>query len=102
MNLEQVNELLNLNLPLIDEYQTLGGFILYQFQKIPAQGETLHFDNLELTVVSAEGPRLHQIRIHRRDSASIVQIQDEFDISATEAKMLRAKRATLPEDKTPL
>lgn len=65
MNLEEVNELLHLNLPLIDEYQTLGGFLLYQFQKIPAQGETLHYDNLDLTVVATSGRRLHQIRIHR-------------------------------------
>ena len=67
MNLEEVNEVLDLNFPLIDEYQTLGGFLLYQYQKIPLQGETLHYDNLELTVVSAEGPRLHQIRIHRQE-----------------------------------
>ncbi len=68
MNLEELNEVLQLNLPLIDEYQTLGGFLLYQFQKIPALGETLHYDNLELTVVSAEGPRLHQIRIYRQET----------------------------------
>lgn len=67
MDLEEVNELLDLNLPLADEYQTLGGFLLYQFQKIPGQGETLLYDNLELTVVSAEGPRLHQIRIQRQE-----------------------------------
>ena len=70
MNLEEVNELLDLNLPLAEEYQTLGGFLLYQLQKIPNQGETLHFDNLDLTIVSAEGPRLHQIRIHLRESSS--------------------------------
>ncbi|MBE9129440.1 MULTISPECIES: hemolysin family protein [unclassified Coleofasciculus] len=68
MDLEEVNELLDLNFPVTDEYQTLGGFLLYQFQKIPVQGETLKHDNLELTVVSAEGPRLHQIRIHRQES----------------------------------
>jgi len=67
MDLEEVNKLLNLNFPLIDEYQTLGGFVLYQFQKLPVQGEILHYDNLDLTVVSAEGPRLHQIRIHRHE-----------------------------------
>jgi CBS domain containing-hemolysin-like protein len=67
MDLEEVNELLDLNFPLIDEYQTLGGFVIYQFQKIPEQGETFHYDNLDLTVVSAAGPRLHQIRIHRQE-----------------------------------
>jgi CBS domain containing-hemolysin-like protein len=70
MDLEEVNELLDLNLPIADEYQTLGGFVLYQFQKIPLQGETLNYDNLDLTVVSAEGPRVHQIRIHRQEATT--------------------------------
>lgn len=67
MDLEEVNELLDLNLPITDEYQTLGGFLLYQFQKVPTQDETLRYDDLDLTVVSVEGPRLQQIRIHRHD-----------------------------------
>ncbi|WP_443029241.1 hemolysin family protein [Spirulina sp. CS-785/01] len=66
-NLEEVNEMLGLDFPLTDEYQTLSGFLLYHFQKIPEQGETLHYQNLDLTVVSAQGPRLHQIRIYRHD-----------------------------------
>jgi CBS domain containing-hemolysin-like protein len=71
MNLEEVNELLELDLPLADEYQTLGGFLLYQWQKIPTQGETLQYDQIEFTVVSAQGPRLSQIRIHRLEPSSI-------------------------------
>jgi len=65
MNLEDTNELLELDLPLAEEYQTLGGFLLSQFQKIPTQGETLRYQNLDFTIVSADGPRLYQIRIHR-------------------------------------
>lgn len=65
MNLEELNELLKLDLPLRDEYQTLAGFVLYQLQKIPAIGETLYYQNLEFTVVSAQGPRLQHIRIRR-------------------------------------
>ncbi|MGK7873551.1 MAG: hemolysin family protein [Xenococcaceae cyanobacterium] len=82
MNLEEVNEILALDLPLIDEYQTLGGFLLYQLQKMPTQGETLHYKNLDLTVVSAEGPRLYQIRIHRRESSPFVQTLNEINSSA--------------------
>lgn len=72
MNLEEINERLNLNLPLIEEYQTLGGFLFYQWQKIPQQGETLQYANYELTVVSAEGPRLHQIRVHRIETPAML------------------------------
>lgn len=83
MHLEEVNELLNLDLPLTDEYQTLGGFLLYQFQKIPAEAETLLYQGLEFTVVSAEGPRLNQIRIYRPElsgtSAPNLESFDGFD-----------------------
>ncbi len=65
LDIESVNEALNLKFPLTEEYQTLGGFLLYLFQKVPAAGETLHYENLELTVVSTDGPRLHQIQIQR-------------------------------------
>lgn len=68
MNLEELNELLNLNLPLTNEYQTLGGFLLYQLQKIPSPGETLRYQNLDFTVVSVEGPRLHQIQLRRLEA----------------------------------
>ncbi|MEC4984823.1 MAG: hemolysin family protein [Oscillatoria sp. PMC 1068.18] len=81
MDLEEVNELLDLDLPITDEYQTLSGFLLYELQKIPTQGETLYFDNLELTVVAAEGPRLHKIRIHKPEAnaeqlAKIVTLEE--------------------------
>jgi CBS domain containing-hemolysin-like protein len=63
INLEEVNEVLHINLPLMREYQTLGGFLLYQLQKIPAKGETFHYQNLEFTIISVAGPRLNQIQI---------------------------------------
>lgn len=65
VNLEDLNEVLHLNLPLTKEYQTLAGFILYQWQKMPNPGEIFHYDNLEFTVVSVDGPRLHQIQLRR-------------------------------------
>ncbi|QLE41004.1 HlyC/CorC family transporter [Nostoc sp. C052] len=65
INLEDLNEVLHLNLPLTREYQTLGGFLLYELQKIPAIGEIFCYQNLEFTVISIVGPRLHQIQLRR-------------------------------------
>lgn len=65
INLEDLNEALHINLPLTREYQTLGGFILYQLQKIPALGEIFLYQNLEFTIMSVVGPRLHQIQMRR-------------------------------------
>ncbi|MDM9383224.1 hemolysin family protein [Chlorogloeopsis sp. ULAP01] len=65
INLEEMNEVLHLDLPVGKEYQTLGGFLLYQLQKVPELGETFRYQNLEFTVISVEGPRLHQIQVRR-------------------------------------
>ena len=67
INVEDLNEVLHLNLPLQREYQTLGGFLLYHLQKIPAFGETFRYQNYEFTVISVIGPRLHQIQIRREE-----------------------------------
>ncbi|WP_159786842.1 hemolysin family protein [Sodalinema gerasimenkoae] len=75
MDLEEVNELLDLKLPLIDDYQTLGGFLIYQMQKIPKMGEGFSFNGLNLEVVTTDGPRLHQIQVQRRDNSPPLDTQ---------------------------
>lgn len=65
INLEEVNEQLELALPLADNYNTLGGFLLEQWQKIPHQGEKLQYEDLSFTVTVADSNRLYQIMIQR-------------------------------------
>lgn len=81
-NLEDVNEILNLDFPLTDEYQTLGGFTIYQLQKIPVVGDTLRYKNLQLRVISAEGPRLQEIEIQRLEPPQNDDLDDGSDLLA--------------------
>lgn len=76
-DLEEVNELLDLELPLAEDYQTLGGFIIYQLQKIPTVGEQLLYKNYEITIEAAEGPRLDRIQIRRLETPS--EASDRLD-----------------------
>jgi len=70
LNVDDVNQILNLDLPVTDEYQTIGGFLSYQLQRMPAVGEVWGDENVELTVVSVCGPRLDQIQIHLLSEAA--------------------------------
>lgn len=63
-DLEDVNERLGLDLPTSDDYLTLGGFIIFEMQKIPQINEQLAYQELEFTVVAAEGPKLNKIQIY--------------------------------------
>ena len=70
LNVDDVNQILNLDLPVTDEYQTIGGFLSYHLQRMPAVGEVWRGENVELTVVSVCGPRLDQIQIHLLEGAA--------------------------------
>ncbi len=72
INLEELNGELQVDLPLTDEYQTLAGFVLFQLQRIPKAGDVLRYGDYEFTIISTEGPRLHQIQIHRLHSPTSV------------------------------
>ncbi|NCO75780.1 MAG: HlyC/CorC family transporter [Cyanobacteria bacterium] len=67
INLEELNDLLDFTLPLVDEYQTLGGFLVYHWQKIPKESEIFNFDNLQFTVMDVDGPRINKIKITIQD-----------------------------------
>ena len=72
-DLEDVNERLSLNLPTSDDYLTLGGFVIFEMQKIPSVNEQLIYnsndESLIFTVISADGPKLNKIQIHSSTSS---------------------------------
>ncbi|WP_293329904.1 hemolysin family protein [Microcoleus sp. CAWBG58] len=78
LNVDDINQILNLDLQVTDEYQTIGGFLSYQLQRMPAVGEVWRCENAELTVVSACGPRLDQIQIRLLDAAAEDSVGDSF------------------------
>jgi CBS domain containing-hemolysin-like protein len=69
--LERINQEVGIDLPVTEAYQTLGGFLLYQWQKVPGPGETLQFQDLEFTVLSLQGARIDQVQISSTRNFSI-------------------------------
>ena len=51
MSMEQVNDLLQASLPQ-DEFDTIGGFVLHLFGKMPERGEIIHFENYHFRIES--------------------------------------------------
>ncbi len=76
IDLEDVNERLSISLPTSDEYLSLGGFVIFEMQKIPQVNERLLYQklaqNLEFTIVAAEGPKLSKIQIYSPDQALLL------------------------------
>ena len=64
INLDEFNELMNTDLE-NEDYETLGGFLLGQLDKIPVAGDTITFKNLTFTILTTRGLRITKVRVDR-------------------------------------
>lgn len=64
INIYDFNELMDMHLEDTD-YETLGGFMYAQLDKIPTAGDTIEFEGLKLTVLATKGRRITKIRVVR-------------------------------------
>jgi CBS domain containing-hemolysin-like protein len=71
INLEDLNQQLNISLPLSDDYQTLAGFLLNKLQQFPRPGESLDYGDWNLTVISTVGPRIDRVRVKKAIGARL-------------------------------
>jgi putative hemolysin len=51
-------------------YETLGGFVYAQLDKIPSAGDTVTSGDLVFTVLATRGRRITQVRVERKEKAS--------------------------------
>jgi CBS domain containing-hemolysin-like protein len=54
-------------------YETLGGFVYAQLDKIPSAGDIILFEDLVFTVLATRGRRITKIRVERK----LVQTMEE-------------------------
>lgn len=64
ISLDDFNELLGTKLT-SEDYDTLGGFVTGQLDKIPTVGDTMTYENLTMTVLSTKGRRVTKVRVVR-------------------------------------
>jgi CBS domain containing-hemolysin-like protein len=62
---EEFDELVGRELPEGD-YETLGGFVIAQLDKIPTAGDVVHFEDLTITVLGTVGRRVTKVRVVRQ------------------------------------
>jgi putative hemolysin len=71
VHLEEVNAALDIALP-AGEVDSVGGFVTSLLGHVPAQGERVTFDGVELTVERVDGHRIAQVKITRAEPAATV------------------------------
>lgn len=91
INIYDFNALMDMRLEDTD-YETLGGFMYAQLDKIPTAGDTIEFGGLSLTVLATKGRRITKIRVVRN------QPQQESLPGKAELKLLPSPADTEQDD----
>ena len=65
LDIETINKNLNINLPISEDYESLGGLIMSELGKIPAIGDVVEFEDVKLIVVEVEKMRVSKVEIQR-------------------------------------
>jgi putative hemolysin len=63
----EASERTGIELPESDEYDSVGGYIIHEFGRIPKPGETLERERFEMTVQNASARQIQTVRIQPRD-----------------------------------
>ena len=63
MNIDALDELIDIEIPESDEYETLGGYILEQTGALPDEGESIRYKDYLMTMETVEKNRIILVRI---------------------------------------
>lgn len=63
LDVEKVNELFPINLPESDEYQTIGGLILHQYQSFPKTHEIISFDQFQFKIIKVTSTKIELVKL---------------------------------------
>ena len=64
LEIEKVNELFDLDLPESDEYMTVGGLILHEYQSFPKLNEVVHIGRFEFKIIKNTLTKIELVRLH--------------------------------------
>jgi len=68
VNIEEVNEALDIDIPEGEEFETIAGFIFNRAGRLVEEGEVIDFDGIEIAVESVENTRIMKARLTRTDA----------------------------------
>jgi CBS domain containing-hemolysin-like protein len=63
LDIERANELLSLDLPESDEYQTVGGLILHEYQSFPKAHEIITLDKFQFRIIKVTATKIELVKL---------------------------------------
>jgi CBS domain containing-hemolysin-like protein len=81
VNVDEVNEALDIELPEGEEFETIAGFIFNRAGRLVQEGEEIEYDDVDIRVESVENTRIKRARVTRpgespEDETATTESQD--------------------------
>ncbi|QZA89312.1 hemolysin family protein [Salinarchaeum sp. IM2453] len=70
VNIEEVNEALDIELPEGEEFETIAGFIFNRAGRLVEEGEEIEYDDVSIRVETVENTRIREARIEREGTVA--------------------------------
>ena len=64
LEIDKVNDMFDLELPENDEYMTVGGLILHEYQSFPKLNEVIKFDKFEFKIIKSTSRKIELVKLH--------------------------------------
>ncbi|MFB6103175.1 MAG: hemolysin family protein [Haloplanus sp.] len=80
VNIDEVNEVLNLDLPEGEEFETLAGFIFNRAGRLVEEGERIDYDGVTIRIEQVDNTRIMKARITIHDDADAEEGTDEAEV----------------------
>ena len=69
--IDELNRELNLGLPDVDDFETIGGFVFGRLDHVPVAGEAVEWENLTITVIEATPRKIVKVHVRTQDDAAV-------------------------------
>jgi len=79
VNVDEVNDALDIDLPEGEEFETIAGFIFNRAGRLVEVGETFRYGDVELRVERVENTRIMKARVTRLRTPDETDVDDETD-----------------------
>ncbi|SMO44799.1 hemolysin family protein [Halorubrum cibi] len=85
VNIDEVNEILGIDLPEGEEFETLAGFVFNRAGRLVEEGEQIEFDGVRIRIERVDNTRIMKARVTVLEETSEASTADADELQADEA-----------------
>lgn len=84
LNIDEVNDALEIELPEGEEFETIAGFIFNRAGRLVEEGEDITYDGVRLYVEQVENTRIMKARVTKLDEEERAEVEGEDEVELEE------------------